>query len=276
MEKIKSKVYYLLYIDLLGTIEKLDKDKDDEYLNIINDLYNETLLILDRVYKDTYRNIEIKSKIFSDNVVLAIEKKDTDDTQKTSFKKGIISNFAAFFQTTALQRGILTRGAITIGELYFDDIFINGKALNRAYLLESQVAIYPRVIYDNEIVMSFIQEYDRRQKTNRDADGIFYIDIFKSLSVLQEELGVIDNIRTAILNYWSQTIYDVEFKEINNIIGKPKTKNTNYKYLQKLYWLITVYEKWCENSNKKEYKLPMPLEDIDILLVWEGNCYYDE
>ena len=275
MMKIKTKDHYLLYIDMLGTQKKVLNDNNDEYLKTVYELYQTTLKALDFVYKETYKDIDIKCKIFSDNIVLAIEKKDDDGELYTSYKKGIIADFATFFQSYALQKEILTRGAITIGKLCFDDILIHGEALVRAYQLESKVAIYPRVIYDSEIAMSFIQENDRREKTNRDIDGIFYIDIFKSLSYSQKLGGALEDIKIALQNIWCDILYKKPYKDFNSTIGKPKEYKTNYKHLQKINWLISVYNNYCQTSNQDDLKISVP-DDKTLILCKEGNCYYDK
>ena len=260
---------------MLGTQERVANDKDDEYLKLVYDLYNTSLKAIEYIYKETYKGIDIKCKIFSDNIVLAIEKKEDDGELYTSYKKGIIADFATFFQSFALQKGILTRGSITIGKLYIDDIFIHGEALVRAYQLESHVANYPRIIYDSEIAMSFIQENDRKEKTNRDTDGIFYIDVFKSMSYSQKLDGAMENIKKSLLDIWCKILYKIPYKEINSVIGKPKQYKTNYKHLQKINWLITIFNNYCENSNQTDLKISIP-DDKMLILCKEGNCCYDK
>jgi hypothetical protein len=49
-------------------------------------------------------------------------------------------------------RGYLLRGAVTVGDLYHDDRHVVGPAMVRAYEMESQQAIVPRVIVDPEVV----------------------------------------------------------------------------------------------------------------------------
>jgi hypothetical protein len=44
--------------------------------------------------------------------------------------------------------GFWIRGAVTVGLIHHDEHIVFGPALNRAYELESKVAIYPRILID--------------------------------------------------------------------------------------------------------------------------------
>lgn len=268
--KIKTKNHYLLWIDLLGTKNKIDNDKNDEYINLIYDLYKQTLNFVEKVYKKVYKNIKIKYKIYSDNITVAIEQNDGDSVTEASYKKGIITDFATYFQLVALEKEILTRGVITIGKLYINNVFICGKALNRAYELETETAIYPRIIYDSEIVNYFLESNQLCENTNRDADGIFYIDIFKSMFITQKLQGKLNNIKTALLNIWSNEIYGKNYSEMNN--KQKKQKKTNYKHLQKIYWLANVFNDYG-NQHDKYLTLPFLNGDKLQILYNEGNYH---
>lgn len=47
--------------------------------------------------------------------------------------------------------GLLVRGGISCGSFFSDERMIWGNALIRAYALEGQIAIYPRIIVGTEI-----------------------------------------------------------------------------------------------------------------------------
>jgi len=51
-----------------------------------------------------------------------------------------------------IYRGILCRGAITYGKLIHTDEVLFGPALTEAYILETKVALYPRVILHKDII----------------------------------------------------------------------------------------------------------------------------
>lgn len=93
-------------------------------------------------------------------------------------------------------RGFLVRGAVTIGDLHHDDKHVVGPAMVQAYELESQVAKYPRVILDPEILTlsriarSSIHSANEeagyvRDFMTEDSDGRFFFDWISWKSVVQ-------------------------------------------------------------------------------------------
>ncbi len=81
--------------------------------------------------------------------------------------------------------GVLLRGGLTIGELYHDGNVVYGPAMNMAYMIESQVAVYPRIIVDNSAIEQYCKyaagdEYDLNDINSllrKDADGFFFVDM---------------------------------------------------------------------------------------------------
>ena len=90
---------------------------------------------------------EIKIQFFSDNVVLAKE------YQKDTFVADCRDIFftCSLFQVCALMYQIPLRGAITCGNFCKNELFVYGDTLVKAHKMESQMAIYPRIIVDKDI-----------------------------------------------------------------------------------------------------------------------------
>ena len=84
-----------------------------------------------------------------------------------------------------------------------------------------------------------------------------------------------DNFKNALQNLWCKTVHNVPYKELKSVLGKLKQHKTNYKHLQKIYWLMSLYNKYCEESNQQEYKLLIPIDDKMSILSIENNCCYD-
>ncbi len=66
-----------------------------------------------------------------------------------------ISEFVEFIskiQYTLLTEGILIRGGISTGTLYHSAKYLFGSAIISAYQLESEKAIYPRIIIDEKLI----------------------------------------------------------------------------------------------------------------------------
>ena len=93
-----------------------------------------------------------------------------------------------FIHDRAIENGFIIRGGLTLGDIYYPDkndgIFL-GKAYLRAYELERKIAIYPRIIID-ENVISEIRELDAKpfgegkidDYIKKDYDGLYILDLW--------------------------------------------------------------------------------------------------
>lgn len=87
-----------------------------------------------------------------------------------------------------LSKGIFIRGAIVKDLLYHDDKVVFGEALVRAYLLESQVVRFPRVMVTREVVGD-MKKYDSNVKYHerseylfrRSEDGPTFVHVLRSM-----------------------------------------------------------------------------------------------
>jgi hypothetical protein len=91
-----------------------------------------------------------------------------------------------------LHQGYFMRGAIVKGTLYHDDKIAFGDALIRAYNIEQNIAVYPRIILTREVVTD-IREFQTLRFTSsfehllrQSADGPYHLDI------LGQELNAIN------------------------------------------------------------------------------------
>jgi hypothetical protein len=87
-----------------------------------------------------------------------------------------------------LDLGILVRGGVALGPVYYADTIIFGPSLIEAYRLESQTAVYPRIILSDRVLESIaddneLSEYKRmnaawcRSMVRRDFDGLDHLDV---------------------------------------------------------------------------------------------------
>jgi hypothetical protein len=93
-------------------------------------------------------------------------------------------------------RGYLLRGAVTRGPLFHSDRHVVGPAMVKAYLMESKVAKFPRVIIDPEL-LQLAREYRSEQHTpqeeeayvrhfvKEDTDGQLFFDYVSWDSVVE-------------------------------------------------------------------------------------------
>jgi hypothetical protein len=76
---------------------------------------------------------------FSDNVVVS---------QRIGFDSELFLLLVGMMQVAAAREGFWIRGGVTIGDLVHDKDVVFGPGLNRAYELESTVAVKPRIVLD--------------------------------------------------------------------------------------------------------------------------------
>ena len=139
---------FILYFDIIGykNIVNSSSNRSDERFKYILDLYSEKQGKLNFAFVFNSDYIKNKDKLlmrcFSDNFLFLYENRSFSEctTQVT------IANYyhtlsrmisvAQMIQSQFLEQGILTRGSITFGELFYNSKIIYGKSLINAVVLE--------------------------------------------------------------------------------------------------------------------------------------------
>lgn len=223
-KKYKTSEYVVAFIDILGSSAAIKKDADQS-LNVVHCAYEKAI----KEYEGLFENISghrIKkpiSKIFSDNIVVAIQYSQEKYKRSAFLATAMIS---AMIQIEFLNRGWLTRGGITAGSFFCDEIMVWGKALVSAYELENKVAVYPRVVIDPDLIgqlhLALADKDDNaKQWVRQDRDGLFYIE------------------------YLNDYLKNLDIFVINEIVRVDKNivKNEkNIKVCQKWIWLKSYLE----------------------------------
>ena len=246
---LQSKDCIVAYLDLLGVNEKILNDDDSETnLTIIRKLYDEVI----DFQKEKDPSLKIfqtsKFKIFSDNIVfiqeLSNDPKNQIDVIEGLFRIfGVISNFQFY---AFINHGWLLRGGIVRGPLYWDKDMLWGKALLTSYHLEDKLAIYPRIIIDEQLHQTLLKSENPTKDIIRlkmDSDGYYYVDYLNFM--FQDEQDP-DHMRP---------IMNKKFPIIKNNFGgllstvpkdtKPESKNIRAKYR----WQINYYNEVCKENN---------------------------
>lgn len=242
------------FIDILGfrelvasTVGKEDYDNEDQIENIIS-TYDAIREIWDLDKKSNSLKREVitskKVTIFSDSIVVSFKITDQSEVFSTLLE-------IKWLLMRMIYRGILCRGAVSLGKLIHNDKYIFGPALVEAYTLESKAALYPRVILDRSIIeigakyRSPIHSFsEERTYVNdlleKDSDGMYYVDYFhKAQSELDDpqydfpeyidKLGEI--IRKGLMASGHSTKADLRVKyswmreRYNHMIDMVKNKN---------------------------------------------------
>jgi hypothetical protein len=145
----------------------------------------------------------------------------------------IVMEYVFWLQRALLQLGVLSRGAIAVGNLHHSKDIVAGDALIEAYEQESALAIYPRAILSQSVVDLLLQAdipeapfmADRIASLfAQDSDGLYFID-YLGLSVCEVEMD-----------------WPVRLKRIRSLIAGELEKSPPPRVRQKLGWLRSYAE----------------------------------
>lgn len=147
----------VIFIDLLGTQNRNDFDELYKINNIFHEQF-EANQANDTAYKAYSRKIYT----FSDCAyIIYRDKQNNPDNKGKLFSVALYNTLSIL--TKFLQEKMIFRGGIAYGDVYYDDnrSMFFGEAINKAYQLESTVAIHPRIIIEDEvadIVLKYIAD----------------------------------------------------------------------------------------------------------------------
>lgn len=149
------KEYYIAYFDLLG-YKDFFKTKPDQVEEFLEYMY---LAIHNMgIYKQEISSsfiageiaqIQIKSKVFSDNILLCLEAGET--TNEIARLLAFMAIVADIQLNFILRYGLFLRGGITKGTLSFNEEFVFGQGLIDVVEME-EGAKYPRIIISQNII----------------------------------------------------------------------------------------------------------------------------
>ena len=187
------------FIDILGSSKAIETDAEGS-LNIVHKAYDDSLSLFKNLFGESY--FEPSVKIFSDNIVVAVSYGDKRVKMSAFLAVAMMS---AIIQVEFLKKGWLTRGGISSGSFFADEVMVWGTALIKAYKLESTVAVYPRVVIDSSLIgelkLAFAKT-DTHCKTwiRQDKDRLFYIEFINKCLKNAElfAIGLFDVIETKI------------------------------------------------------------------------------
>jgi hypothetical protein len=204
----------IIYLDILGfssfvnytTLTKLNTLEKIKKIDMF-------LSMLKKFFYIDKKNINVSSTrqvtSFSDLIVISINLKEIDNLDYE------ISE-VFYLLLNSLCQGFLLRGAIVYGKLIhtYDSIF--GTGLIDAYNKERTIAKYPRVIID-DVIISDLHDLQNREKygdikrdtddfISRDSDGLYFIDIFKSLREYADNFWQYTKILSSICDILSAQI----------------------------------------------------------------------
>jgi len=248
--ELQVKSHLIAYLHLIDLNEQ--PKKDEERVNIIQSLYDETIQKLKTSLQKIYPHAIPSVKIFSD--ILVISEEVTDEV--ASFENGLLRliYFVSYFQACALTKSrLLVRGAVTLGTLYIDDILVWGSGLLRAYTLEHELALYPRILFDRERILCSEHDHPLWIKSNgeyysQDFDGLYYLNYEGHLN--SKEGNLIDNCDEEIHKSLSAMLREYAKNELA---------------IQQLSWSVHYHNYVCDKVSSKPHLRICP--DVDFQAV---------
>lgn len=223
---VEYKECYVAFIDILGFKNLIDDSECEDIYNIfqsILDFEPHPLISNASVYK------HIHHTIMSDSIVVYIEAAITD---------GFISLADVCSQIQMrLSRNhppIFVRGGIAKGSLYHQNNILFGTGLTKAYILESTAAIYPRIIFSNEVRENALEntknfymfDYDSSYY-KKDNDEWYYINFLNTFNSLKtwRPRSVEESIEM------NNMYFDSLLSHVNEVLGKETDNSIRRKYL---------------------------------------------
>jgi hypothetical protein len=131
---------YIAFLDILGYKNLLEHDIKNG-----TQIFKGKMIAAFRVL-DTVNQAKFAHKVISDSIFISCSDRDAAPELME-----ILSNvFIAFLET-----GLLIRGGVSYGEHFQNQTITYSPALTKAYLLESTIAEFPRIMVDQNIVDMF-------------------------------------------------------------------------------------------------------------------------
>jgi len=183
---------FCAYFDILGFSEKIGEN-DIEYFSKYYDILQDEVKYLKERQKEFYREYEFK--VFTDNFVFGYPWDDDDGEGDLGGLFDILSRI----QYNFILNDIFIRGAIDHSGLFMDENIVFGPALIGAYKLESEKAIYPRIILSKNVTklvkkhIAYYQDGESFQEDQYliDTDGLTFLNYLYSILIKfhNEDLG---------------------------------------------------------------------------------------
>lgn len=215
----KTSNHIIAYLDMLGAKQMICNDNDFNFLNHLN------MFMEDAIEESGNGIFQLKEKIyvkiFSDNILLAIELKENDEQRDD--KIATLFNTIANIYNEILRYGYLMRGAIVEGEFFHNDIIVYGKGLVEAVQLEENKAYVPRILVKVKVTKPNSYYY-----LMQDEDKEFFLNIFHLCNAFD----------------------DVAFKI--NLLEMLKKHKNDKRIKAKIMWMIKYFNSWF---TKYEYRL---------------------
>jgi len=254
--KIKYQKCFIAYLDILGFKERvrISQDNKEEVKLLLDSLKicNAFASGSKKVVNDMggNRTIDIQSRFFSDSVVFFL--KDSPDDL------GHLFLIVRYVQDQLWSKGLLIRGAITYGDMYFpnknaENNITLGPGIIKAFELESEIAVYPRIIISSTLydyieekgiqAYPFADDGEVKNYIRQDKDGVYFLDLLNQNIIRKkgEKLQKANNVFSIVWNSDDESKYDTVILNVDRC-ARDNVSFKNEKIRQKYKWLQSYKE----------------------------------
>lgn len=287
-ENFKYEKRIIAFIDILGFRELIkDSEKNPATLEKIYEVINyfknwekpenwnlKTIEIEEDAQKKELPNFDLSNKstctCFSDSIIVSIK---TSDGDINAILSTLIANIS-YIGSYIIQKGILFRGAITIGNIiHQDNGIILGQGFIDAYNLESKLATFPRIVVSDKLIRELNypleakrNRYPYHQYLTRDTDGCIGFNQLKYFEVVQSWTEMKEDILKDALNKTRKVIIeglDYSF-ELPSVHSK-------YQWLKNKYNSLIIL---TDNIKQPIKELNENIAGQNIHFSYTDNFYY--
>ncbi|MBE0492530.1 MAG: hypothetical protein IBX44_09830 [Sulfurospirillum sp.] len=256
-----KEIKYTAFIDVLGfsnhienkiTNDKESQDFMQDFEKVINYFEYEKISFPNQ--HDELKDIHYNYTWISDTFVITIEYNGNSTNKNLS---GLLIYLLALtisqvYHFFARKYGLLLRGAITSKYTFLDKNLILGKGIVEAAKLEKEIAIYPRVIFAEDVISDEIINYialvhndNNLNIVSKDFDGWYFVNYLASLQDLPPMISVGNE--TKLAEAKSDQMETV--KIYSQIIDKG-LKEKNLKIRSKYFWLKEYFNRVLPSDGK--------------------------
>lgn len=287
-ENLKYEKRIIAFIDILGFRELIkDSEKNPATLEKIYEVINyfknwekpeswnlKTIEIEEDAQKKGLANFDLSNKstctCFSDSIIVSIKISDGDINAILSTLIANISYIGSYI----IQKGILFRGAITIGNIiHQDNGIILGQGFIDAYNLESKLATFPRIVVSDKLISELNypleakrNRYPYHQYLTRDKDGCIgfnqlkYFEVVQSWTEMKEDIlkDALDKTRKVIIEGLD---YSFELPSVHS----------KYQWLKNEYNSLIIL---TDNIKQPIKELNESIAGQNIHFSYTDNYYY--
>ncbi len=195
---------------------------------------------------DFLKDVSVNYTWISDTFVVTIEYNGEDkDYQVSSMMIFILSiAIAQVHHFFAKEYGLLIRGAISSKYTFINDNILLGEGISEAYLLESKIAVNPRVIFAEDIITDkILKKLSLNYSDNdlniisKDCDGYYFVNYLSVLQEIPPMIGSKPIISKEILGKYKSLI------DKGLSLGDTKTR-CKYKWLKEYYSKVISHDKF--------------------------------